>query len=681
MCGWLKREVSRFTQLHRQCLFQGRIAMGKYTRKTERQSWDENSMRQAVEEVLEGRLGYLKASKEYGVPRTTIEARVKKIKQGALNREDSAKKGLGRHKPVFSPAQEKELVEYILCMESRLFGLTLDALRSLAFELAQRNGMPNRFNKTKKKAGKAWLYAFLNRHPNLKLRSPEPTSLARAMGFNRPSVEKFFSLITETMEKHKIPPERIYNVDETGIMTVPKKRSKCLSLRGKRQVGCLSSAERGVLVSVEICMSASGAFMPPSFIFPRARAKPELLDDAPPGSTAHYHPSGWMQTEIFLSWFDKFIAFSNPSKENPVLLLLDGHATHTKNIELIHRARDNGVVLLCFPPHTTHRLQPLDVSFMSPLSTYYSSEVQRWMQQHPGRPITISQIGKLFGNAFMKAASVQTAVSGFRKTGIHPLNPEIFPDWMFKPAETTNRSIQGERNDNRLPEPRNSPPRTPPRTPPTSLPRSPLRKPPSTTPIPTEQFYANSTPSCSHTTQNFVITPQQVVPVPHSERKINLNDKRRGKTAVLTSTPYKEELEESISKRLPTKKPKLNLGDNDKTAHLSNLNKKGKIKDSEMTTRNDVKVKYPKKKDSAEETSVREKNQKNIKRRKSKDNNNSSSEDEREDAACIFCSELYSNSKAEEGWIRCQHCEGWAHEACAGVGEEEDEVFSCDFCQ
>jgi hypothetical protein len=39
-------------------------------------------------------------------------------------------------------------------------------------------------------------------------------------------------------------------------------------------------------------MSASGVFMPPMFVFPRARAKPELLDDAPPGSTAHYHPSG-----------------------------------------------------------------------------------------------------------------------------------------------------------------------------------------------------------------------------------------------------------------------------------------------------------------------------------------------------------------------------------------------------
>lgn len=111
------------------------------------------------------------------------------------------------------------------------------------------------------------------------------------MGFNRPAVQKYFSLLSDVLEKYKIPPERIFNVDETGIMTVPKKRSKCLSLRGKRQVGCISSSERGVLVTVEICMSATGVFMPPTFIFPRSRAKPELLDDAPPGSKAFYHSS------------------------------------------------------------------------------------------------------------------------------------------------------------------------------------------------------------------------------------------------------------------------------------------------------------------------------------------------------------------------------------------------------
>lgn len=37
--------------------------------------------------VLEEAMGYLDASKESGVPRTTIEARMKKIRQGVLNRE------------------------------------------------------------------------------------------------------------------------------------------------------------------------------------------------------------------------------------------------------------------------------------------------------------------------------------------------------------------------------------------------------------------------------------------------------------------------------------------------------------------------------------------------------------------------------------------------------------------
>lgn len=160
-----------------------------------------------------------------------------------------------------------------------------------------------------------------------------------------------------------------------------------------------------------------------------------------------------MQKEIFSNWFNQFIEFSKPSKEHPVFLLLDGHTTHTKNLDVIEKARVSGVVMLCFPPHTTHRLQPLNVSFMSPLS----SEVQKWMQQHSGRPVTISQIGKLFGNAYMKAASTQTAVNGFRKTGIQPFNPEIFEDWMFEPSQTTdtptNNNATGpiEENNSRLP--------------------------------------------------------------------------------------------------------------------------------------------------------------------------------------------------------------------------------------
>lgn len=114
--------------------------------------------------------------------------------------------------------------------------------------------------------------------------------------------------------------------------------------------------------------------MPPFFIFPRKRHNDEFMRNFPIGSTAEFHQSGWMQKEIFEKWMKQFIQFSHATKENPVLLLLDGHSTHTKSIELIEIARDNGVVLLCFPPHCTHRLQLLDVEFMKPLSTYYDKE-------------------------------------------------------------------------------------------------------------------------------------------------------------------------------------------------------------------------------------------------------------------------------------------------------------------
>jgi hypothetical protein len=171
-------------------------------------------------------------------------------------------------------------------------------------------------------------------------------------------------------EKYNFNSDNIYNVDETGISPVPSKQIKVLRLSGKRQVGGLSSAERGVLVTAEIFRSASGNFVPTMFVFTRDRENKELLDGAPPGSTAVYHSSGWMQTKIFLKWFHRFIEISKPTERTPLVLLLDGDGSQTESLELIELARECHVVLICFPSHTTHRLQPSDVSFMAPLNQY-----------------------------------------------------------------------------------------------------------------------------------------------------------------------------------------------------------------------------------------------------------------------------------------------------------------------
>lgn len=57
------------------------------------------------------------------------------------------------------------------------------------------------------------------------------------------------------------------------------------------------------------------------------------------------------------------------------------------------------------------------------------------------------------------------------------------------------------------------------------------------------------------------------------------------------------------------------------------------------------------------------------------------SEDEDKDNECIFCLDMYSKSKSTDGWIKCTKCPGWAHDACAGIDEEDDFEYVCDFCQ
>lgn len=65
-------------------------------------------------------------------------------------------------------------------------------------------------------------------------------------------------------------------------------------------------------------------------------------------------------------------------------------------------------------------MQALDVSFMSPFKTYYAQKIETWLRNNSasGRKVTAYQIGELVGKAYARAATVQTAINGFKKTGL-----------------------------------------------------------------------------------------------------------------------------------------------------------------------------------------------------------------------------------------------------------------------
>ena len=160
----------------------------------------------------------------------------------------------------------------------------------------------------------------------------------------------------------------------------------------------------------------------------------ELKIGAPVNSIFEFNKSGWMTKDVFSVWFEHFIKFTNPSLSNRILLLLDGHSTHIKNIEIIYRAREVGIDIICFPPHTSHKLQPLDVSFMGPLK----SNINKLLELHikENAIVRLHDLVGIYSLATMNMDMVKLAISGFRKTGIYPFNDKSFSDEDFLPSAT-----------------------------------------------------------------------------------------------------------------------------------------------------------------------------------------------------------------------------------------------------
>ena len=582
-----------------------------YTRKSNRQSWDANSMVQAIEAVNKGEMGWLRASKLYNIHQATL-------RRHALQKNKNLKTGekrLGRFKPTFPIEIERQLVEHLKMLESRFFGLTRRDVLELAYNLAVKNGFEHHFNNQKKAAGKDWLREFRRRNPDITLRKPEATSAARAQAFNKPQVANFFKVLEDTMQKEKIDPLKIYNADESALSTVQRPQ-KVFATAGRKQVGAITSAERGSHVTVVCCMCTNGSYIPPALIFPRKNMKKELTDHAPAGTLCIPQESGWMTGQVFLQWLQHFQKYAKASLTEKVLLIVDGHSSH-KYLDALLYAKENGIVLLCLPPHCTHRMQPLDVAFFGPLKSYYDQEITKWLKANPGRVVTQLQIGGLLNEAYGKAATVQNATHGFAKTGIYPINPDVFPDYMFQASETTNivfdNSVQPASNfhiDNNA------------------------------QPGPSSFSMEPSNSTTQKNLQNpsgalLLVTPADLSPIPvgpfvsgQGKRKPR---KRQG-TSVLNSTPNLEEAKDKT-------KPKLEIQEKRKRA----------VKRKVLTESESETEKEP------------------------------FSDDEEDDSACIYCTELYKFSKRGELWLCCCSCQKWAHAECAGL-DKKTKTFVCELC-
>lgn len=603
--------------------------------------WSQDELERALTVYRQGICGLNECSRRYGISKPTLKRHLEN--KNIVANDNVIHRG---RLTTLGKDFEDSIAAYVLRMESLLFGVTTKDVRRLAFDLAQKHRIKHKFNAEAQMAGKKWYYGFMKRHPQISLRQPEATSMARARGFNKENVMGFFTLIEKLVDKHNIKPETIFNVDESGFSTVQKKPQKILAQKGKHQVGTISSGERGVNTTIVCCVSAAGVYIPPMIIFKRKRHTPELANGAPLGSLVEISETGYINSELFVKWLQHFISYIKPDQEHKILLLLDGHTTHSKNLEALQLAKESGIIMLQLPGHTTHRLQPLDVCFFKPLSSFFIQAAETWLRANRGRTISQFQMSQLLAEAYGKSATVAIAEKCFKSTGCWPVDRSVFGDDVFAASKYL-------------------------------LPQQ--------VPIPNPDVSAIDdtveTPNTSIVVEDTIASPENLNFILPSTSKdltppqpvISKNYKGAQQAVELTSTPYKDQLEEAKENKAQKAAAKIKRALNDKSGQSKPKKKRKSVvlKKPELSTRDNL--------PSLQER--REQRQRIAALRTTIifSDNEDSSEDNSEDTWCLYCSEPYSRSKSREKWFQCMECKHWAHMECAGLTLNV-KTYICELC-
>lgn len=183
-------------------------------------------------------------------------------------------------------------------------------------------------------------------------------------------------------------------------------------------------------ISLLACACADGTTTPPALIYKGATnaLQSTWVDDLQETDEAYFTSSenGWTCNALGMAWLRKFDKdTSAKAKNRRRLLILDGHSSHI-NWEFINLADSLRILILILPPHTTHRLQPLDVGLFGPLAQAYSKHLDQFTNDGLG---WVAMTKRMFWGVFKKAwrdsFTAKNIKSAFKKTGIWPLKAEI----------------------------------------------------------------------------------------------------------------------------------------------------------------------------------------------------------------------------------------------------------------
>ena len=164
-------------------------------------SSNEGSVLLAISAFRSGDIGSVNAAaKTYGVSKSTLLRRLK----GSPAREDYMPQNSN-----LTPIEEEILLNSILKQDAEGLSPTLDIIRSMANSICKARGKPD--------VGRHWPSRFISRNPSLIVRTGRTYECQRKLCETPAVIQAWFELVKNTINKHGILLEDMYNFDEIGF--------------------------------------------------------------------------------------------------------------------------------------------------------------------------------------------------------------------------------------------------------------------------------------------------------------------------------------------------------------------------------------------------------------------------------------------------------------------------------
>ena len=384
--------------------------MPRIYNKKRQQRYSKEDLAAAIEDIKSGRVSLNSAAKRHNIPKSTLSEH--------LNNKHTQAHG----RPTrLTKEEESEIAQTCLIFSEWGYGLGKKEVLSVIHDYLKSkkkthlfpNGIP----------GEAWWLGFLKRNPQLSLRKPQSLQIARAVSSTSDVVSHWFTdVLKPLLEKHNLHlhPNRIYNADETSFALCGRP-TRVVTKRGAKSPQFVVGGTGRENITVQMCVSATGQLLPPYILYTGQRLMFDLTQGGPLGARYGVAPRGWMTELNFLDWFKNQFIPALP-KERPVLLIMDGHKSHIK-YEVRELAIQHSIEIAKLPAHTTHLLQPLDLSVIKPAKDAYDAAAHSFFRRNR-RYITKRDFPSLLSEVW-QAYKPESAINGFRKAGVHPLNPHV----------------------------------------------------------------------------------------------------------------------------------------------------------------------------------------------------------------------------------------------------------------